>query len=254
MGCLESGMPEGDTIYRTAMTLAYVLKGEIVTGARLNVPGLDGDTLTGRRVTDVRTHGKNLLIYFDAALILYTHLRMKGSWHTYRTGESWQRPERQARIVLRTARHVAVCFRVPVVEVMSVRDVKRHPVLSRLGPDIMGPSFDYEAARGSLRAYGDLPIAEALLAQGAVAGLGNVYKSEVLFVAGFSPFVRVSTLSDQALEQLLRTARRLMLQNRDGGPRVTRNSLSGRCHWVYGRSGRPCLPSATSASTRPAAG
>jgi endonuclease VIII len=167
-------------------------------------------------------------------------MRMTGSWHLYRPGERWQRPERQARVVLETSRFVAVCFAAPVVELLGKGEERRHPSLSRLGPDLLSAGFDPAEARRRLRALGDLPIGEALLAQSAVAGIGNVYKSETLFLCGVDPFVRVRDLSDAVLDGIVAKARALMSANLVGRARATRGGRGSRT-WVYRRRGRACL-------------
>src|ERR1041384_1348710 len=130
-------MPEGDTIFRAARTLGKVLGGKAVTAFHSSLPKLADATLVGHRVVRVEPRGKNLLIHFDDERALYTHMRMTGSWHVYRPGETWQKPERQAKAVIETADMVAVCFNAPVVELFSASELERHPVLRRLGPDLL---------------------------------------------------------------------------------------------------------------------
>lgn len=237
-------MPEGDTIFRTAETLRQVLCGRDITGFRSTVEGIERAQLTGRKVTQVESRGKNLLVHFSGGRILYTHMRMTGSWHIYRQGERWQKPERFARVVLETERCVAVCFSAPVVELLTTAALKHHPVLARLGPDLLASHFDGTEAARRLTAYGEVTIGEALMIQSAVAGIGNVYKSEVLFLCNVNPFSRVADLTDEEIDSLLQTARRLLLANRHGYPRVTRPARRGISQssrlWVYQRSGRPC--------------
>jgi endonuclease-8 len=233
-------MPEGDTIFRTAATLRRALRGEILTGFRARVPGMDDVSLTGRRVTGVEARGKNLLIQLEGDLVLHTHMRMTGSWHVYRPGERWRKPERGARVVLETSRFVAICFNAPVVELKPAAAVERSPLL-QLGPDLLDPAFDPADALRRLRRYGERTVGEAILIQRAVAGIGNVYKSEGLFLAGIHPVRKVEELTDEEIELLLRTARGLMVQNLDGFPRITRRGSPGGRYWVYGRSGRPCI-------------
>ena len=233
-------MPEGDTIFRAARTLEKVLGGAIVTEARSTVPAVSSARLSGRTVVRVEARGKNLLIHFDDGRVLHTHMRMTGSWHVYRPGERWQRPERQARVVLATARFVAVCFNAPVVAILSAAELARHPSLSRLGPDPLSPEFDAAQACRRLRELGDVPLGEALLRQSALAGVGNVYKSEALFLCGTNPFRLVRDLPEPELDLLVHKARDLLSANVGAGPRTTRPSLTRERTWVYGRSGRPC--------------
>jgi endonuclease-8 len=234
-------VPEGDTIWRAARTLHRALAGQSVVAARSSVPAVDEAALAGRTVEAVESRGKNLLIRLDDGRVLHTHMRMTGSWHVYRPGEPWQRPERQARVVLETARYVAVCFNAPVVELLAPGAERRHPALSRLGPDLLSPGFDRDEARRRLRARGDLPVGEALLAQDALAGIGNVYKSETLFLCGIDPFRPVRDLSDADLDRVVERARTLMSANLGGTPRATRARGGGfERMWVYRRRGRPC--------------
>jgi len=243
-------MPEGDTIFRTARTLAAVLGGQVVTHAASPLHAVDRGGLAGHRVVGVEARGKNLLIHFDDARTLYTHMRMTGSWHVYRPGETWQKPRALARVVLETERFVAVAFSAPVVELLSAGDLARHPVLGRLGPDVLAPEFDFVEACRRIRLHPDLSLAEALLLQSAVSGIGNVYKSEVLFLRRANPFARVDSVDARALEDLLAEARRWMQRNLAGPARRTRNALSDERTWVYGRKGRPCRRCATTVRMR----
>lgn len=235
-------MPEGDTIFRTATVLRQVLVGGTVTAARAQArPGMrsvpDLSRLVGRTVERVEARGKNLLISFEGGLTLRTHLRMRGSWHRYAPGEAWRRPATQASAVIETATAVAVCFDAPVVELLDERALSRHAPITGLGPDLLGTTFDTDAAVARLRERDAAALGDVLLDQRAVAGIGNVYKSELAFLAGRDPFAPVSDLDDDALRALLADARRLLRANVRGGARSTR---PGGGLWVYGRAGRPC--------------
>src|SRR4029077_18397093 len=157
--------------------------------------------------------GKNLLIRFDNGLELRTHLRMNGSWHRYRPGERWRRPVGRARLVLEVPGAVAVCFDAPVVELLEQRAEAIHPSLGELGPDLLAPVFDADEAMRRLRdpVRARMPVAEALLDQRALAGIGNVYKNEVLWIERVSPFAAVGDLDDDTLGRLVATAHRLLL-------------------------------------------
>ena len=246
-------MPEGDTLHRTADGLRPYLVGRPVTAARANGPGAIPQVhrLVGATVIEVEAIGKNLLIRFDTGLELRTHLRMNGSWHRYRPGERWRRPAARARLVLEVPGAVAVCFDAPVVELLEIRAEKLHPVLARLGPDLLAPDFEPAGATEAVRRLrdpvrADRTIAEALLDQRALAGIGNVYKSEVLFIERIDPWAPVGGLPDEALTRLVATARRLLVANADrrgGAERVTTGgsrAAAGQAVWVYGRAGRPC--------------
>jgi endonuclease-8 len=238
-------MPEGDTLYRTATALRVHLVGRRVTGATARQPGPRADLLVGATIVAVESIGKNLLVRFDSGLELRTHLRMRGAWHRYRPGERWRRPAARARIVLEVPGSVAVCFDAPVVELLETRAEAVHPPIARLGPDLLSDDFDEGEALARLRASAraKLPIAQALLDQAALAGIGNVYCDETLFAERVDPFARVGDLPDETLERLVRRARTLLRANRDTAIRTTTTpaaAAAGRRLWVYGRAGRPC--------------
>lgn len=239
-------MPEGDTIYRTAEVLRAALRGRRITAARARPrPGMrrvpDLSRLVGATVEHVEPRGKHLLIGFDNGMTLRSHLRMSGSWHRYRPGEAWRRHEREASAVLETAEAVAVAFNTPVVELLAPGDLRRSKPLRELGPDLLGRTFDLDEAVRRLRERDDEELGNALLDQRAVAGIGNVYKSEIAFIERLDPWSPVAALDEEDLERALRTARRLLQANTRGGARITTASpVRGRELWVYGRAGRPC--------------
>ena len=174
-------------------------------------------------------------------LVLHTHLGMHGSWHVYRAGQPWRVPERLAALVVVTDSYVAPCFRPAVAALEPTRAVERSWTLRSLGPDAITPGFDAAEARRRLRSRDDVEIGVALLDQRAIAGLGNVYKSEVLFIRRVSPFARVGELSDTALDGRVAAAHRLLVRNAGGGARRTVPGAGPRDGlWVYRRSGRPC--------------
>jgi endonuclease-8 len=238
-------MPEGDTIFRAARTLNRALAGRTVTRfdsvfAKLTRAN-DDLRITGRTIERVDAHGKHLLIWFSGDLVLRTHMRMHGSWHIYRPGERWQRPRADMRIVLGTADYEAVAFSVPVVELTNARDLERDPALRDLGPDILGDDFDAAEAVSRMQAMPDTDIADALLDQRALAGIGNIFKSESLFVARVDPFAKVGTLAREEVERVVNAARRLMRASATQRPAVFS---------VYGRGARPCRRCGTSISRR----
>jgi len=242
-------MPEGDTLFRTAAGLRPYLVGRTVTAARTAGPGAVPQVgrVVGREITAVEALGKNLLIRFDNGLEIRTHLRMNGSWHRYRPGERWRRPPARARLVLEVPGAVAVCFDAPVVELLERRAEGLHPSLGQLGQDLLAPDFDADEAIRRLRAPGraDMEIAAALLDQRALAGIGNVYKSEVLWLEGVSPFATVTMVDDPTLARLVATARRLLVANAapvHGPERVTTagDRAAPGPLYAYGRTGRPC--------------
>ena len=250
-------MPEGDTLFRTAAGLRPHLLGRTVTAARARVPGPRVERIVGATVGAVDAVGKNLLIRFDNRLELRTHLGMHGSWHRYRPGEPWRRPAGRAVLVLEVEGAVAVCFDAPVAELLETRAEGLHPSLGGLGPDATADGFDREEAIHRLRdpARAGRAIAEAILDQRALAGVGNVYKSEVLFIERVDPFVGVDALDDATVGRLVDRAHALLLANRASVARVTTGAAGGGAAaltdpgarsargarlWVYRRAGRPC--------------
>jgi endonuclease-8 len=239
-------MPEGDTIFRTAEVLRATLTGRRITAARAQPrPGLrrvpDLSRLIGATVDRVEARGKHLLIGFDNGLTLRSHLRMSGSWHRYRPGEPWRRPMHQASAILETAESVAVAFNTPVVELLTDAELRHSTPLRSLGPDLLSRSFDLDEALRRLRERDAEELGNALLDQRAIAGIGNVYKSEVAFLQGLDPWSPVGSFEDAPLVGALRAARRLLQANTGGGARVTTGSgRRGQGLWVYGRAGRPC--------------
>jgi endonuclease-8 len=211
----------------------------------------------GGRVDSVEALGKNLLIRVSSAssagptLELRTHLGMHGSWHRYRPGEPWRRSRARARLVLEVEGSVAVCFDARTVELFEARAEPVHPPLARLGPDLLAPDLGETGEAEAVRRLADpsraaRPIAEALLDQTALAGIGNVYKSELLFIERLDPFTPTGEVPAASLARLVSTARRLLLANADrrtsGERRTTGDdpAAGGAALWVYGRAGRPC--------------
>jgi endonuclease-8 len=242
-------VPEGDTLHRTAAGLRPYLVGRTVTAARAAGPGAIPQLhrIVGRQIGAVESLGKNLLIRFDNGLELRTHLRMNGTWHRYRPGERWRRPPGRARLVLEVPGAVAVCFDAPVVELLEQRVEAIHPPLGGLGPDLLDPGFDADEVLRRLRNAGraGMAVAEVLVDQRVMAGLGNVYKSEVLWIEGASPFAPIADLDDETLRRLIATSRRLLVANatsRRGPERVTTagDPAAPGPLYVYRRTGRPC--------------
>jgi endonuclease VIII len=248
-------VPEGDTIYRAARALGQVLEGKLVTRfetALAPLASIDDDTpVAGRIVEKVESRGKWLLVHFSEDLILVTHMLMSGSWHIYRAGERWRRGRREMRVILATADFEAVAFNVPVAKFYTVRTLARNSAIPKLGPDLLSKAFAADDAKARLLANGDEQIANVLLNQHVMAGLGNVYKSEVLFACGLHPFRLVSTLTSAEVDCILDRAKRFLEANvkdgADGGMvtytglrRTTRASDPGARLWVYRRQGKEC--------------
>lgn len=232
-------MPEGDTVWRTAQRLHQALAGRPLTGCDLRVPRLATVDLTGRRVTDVTARGKHLLTRLEDGLTLHSHLRMDGSWQIYDPGERWRGgPLHQVRAVLSTADRTAVGYRLPVLELLRTAEEDR--TVGYLGPDLLGPGWDPHEAVRRLLADPARPVGEALLDQRNLAGIGNVYKSELCFLLRVSPWLPVCQVP--SLERLVTLAKRLLEANKTRLARVTTaEPRADRRLWVYGRAGKPCL-------------
>lgn len=247
-------MPEGDTIHRAARALNQALHGKQVTHFESVFPALnrvhEDQPITGRTLTAVESRGKHLLMHVSGGLSLRTHMRMSGSWHIYRHGEAWQRPRAEMRILLETADFQAVAFLVHEAEWIAERDLRRSK-LARLGPDVLGEAFDPADAVSRMQARGTQPIGDVLLDQTALAGIGNVYKSELLFLAGVDPRTPTNTLSAELLRELALLAQQHLRANvrpeaaagivtYRGLRRTTGRSDPSERLWVYGRTGEPC--------------
>lgn len=242
-------MPEGDTLWRIASRLSPVLVGRRVTGLR--APALAAAVrrhrIEGSTILAVEARGKHLLIRFSTGAALHTHLGMTGSWHLYRKGSRWRQPEHLARVVVEAGDVLAVCFVPRVAEIVREADEAAHPSLSALGPDVVAAQVDLQAAVARLQARGSTEIGAALLDQTALSGIGNIYKSETLFLCGVDPFLPVSEVGPERLRRVVETAHRLMRQSVAAATATGGlvPSGGGRGHWVYERSGRPCRRCAT---------
>jgi endonuclease VIII len=243
-------MPEGDTIYRAARTLHRALAGQPVIRFASVFPVLMHARVEGRTIDVVRSAGKHLLVEFSGDLVLRTHMRMNGSWHLYYRGDRWRRPRRDMRIVIETGSLEAVGFSIPVAELIPRSKLPHHEVLASLGPDLLSDDFDEAEALRRMRDMSEMPIADVLLNQRVVAGIGNVYKSEILFACRISPFAPTDQLNDETLLALVTTARRLLNSNTSeslaamttytGFRKTTRRDDPSERLWVYGRARRPC--------------
>jgi endonuclease-8 len=246
-------MPEGDTIFRAAQTLHRALAGRVVTHFDSMFPALtrvDVDTpIVGRTIASVTARGKHSLMAFSGDLVLRTHMRMNGSWHIYRPGERWQRPPREMRVLVGTDAFVAVGFNVPDAEFLTTPALDRHRQLQQLGPDLLDPAFDRAEALRRMRDHDRDAIADVLLNQRVMAGIGNVFKCEILFMAGVHPFAPTGTLSLETLERIVDisvTQLGVNVVNRSRtlapafGRRTTGSLHPAKGMWVYGRVGEPC--------------
>lgn len=235
-------MPEGDTIFRTAANLRTWIGGRTVTAARSSLPGVRMEKAVGSVVDGVEARGKHLLVRFSTGVVLHTHMRMTGSWHVYATGAPWRRPAWRAKVVVEAGDRTAVCFDAPVVELLADRDERSHAALAALGPDVLVEPFDLaEVRRRAATRSARLTAGELLLDQRVVAGIGNVYRCEALFLEGVDPWTPRSALAAATLDRLVLTAARLMRANAQPEASVGRDLGAGQDGtWVYRRAGRPC--------------
>ncbi len=234
-------MPEGDVVWRTARQLDAALTGRALTRSDFRVPRFATTDLTGRVVRDAVSRGKHLLIRVDAGpggaggLTVHTHLRMDGSWRIRPAG-GYPPGDHRVRLVLANDEWQAIGYSLGVAEVL--RTDHEDQVVGHLGPDLLGDDWDAARAIARLRAPAR-PLGEALLDQANLAGIGNLYKAEVCFLRGLSPWRPVAEVDD--LAALVELARRLLDANKERvGQVTTGNPARGQETWVYGRSGRPC--------------
>jgi endonuclease-8 len=225
-------MAEGDTILRAARRIHGAVGGQelhVQAGnGRARASGVE--RLDGHRLDRVEARGKHLLLHFDD-LVLHSHLGMSGSWQVCERGDRWRKPTSAAWVTLGGKKMEAVQFGGPTLRVLTAARLHRDPVLARLGPDVLAADFDLATAIRALRASARRELGDALLDQHLIAGIGNIFKSEACFAAGANPWRPVAALSDDDLQAVLGSARRLMQESVAGG----RPSAA-----VYGRTGRPC--------------
>ena len=256
-------MPEGDTIFRAARALQKAIGGKAVTAFEANVATLasvaDSKGIVGRTVEKVEARGKWCLIHLSGDLILLTHMLMSGSWHIYRVGEKWFAPRSAMRCAITCGDFVAVAFNVPIAEFHTARSLERHSQVPKLGVDILSGAYNTQAGIDAFRTgaqqHPEAEVGVMLLNQRVIAGLGNVYKSEVAFAAGVNPFRQMRTLTDREMETMAEVSGRYMRANVQdeasatggeaivtytGSRRTTHSMNAGDRLWVYGRQGQEC--------------
>ena len=230
-------MPEGDTIHRTAATLASALEGEELT--RFEAPLLRTHDLphAGERIEEVAARGKHLLMRCSGGITLHTHMRMSGSWHLYRPGERWRRTRGAMVVTVETARMHAVCFSAPVVELLRDAELARHAVLGALGPDLCLADPDLDAVTSRLGTLDPATeVGVALLDQTVASGIGNVYRVEVAWACRVNPFRALVDVDLAKRRELYETASTLLR----GNLRTTRRTTVAGGLAVYDRAGRAC--------------
>lgn len=235
-------MPEGDSVYRFAARLRNVLEGREILAARSHGPGPvpQVQRIVGATCTAVRPQGKNMLLSFDNGLVLRGHLRMYGTWHIYRPGQPWQRPESQARLVLEVEEAIVVNFSAPVIELLEERALPVFDPVAKLGPDLLDDAFEPRRALTNFRAphLSALTIGDAIMDQRVMAGVGNIWKNETLFYAGINPWRTVGELDDETLLRIITTAQALLRASvrKPNSLNITRRPSM----YAYMRGGQPC--------------
>jgi endonuclease-8 len=240
-------MPEGDTIHRAAAALRRVIDHGPIRS--LDAPGVRGPRPgVGEAIDAIEARGKHLLIGFEGGVTLHTHLGMTGSWRIRAAGNGDRRTRPGTWVEVATARATAVCRSAPTVELLDPDALRRHPVLSTLGPDLCLSDPDLDAVVRRARGLLDpsTPAGVALLDQRPASGIGNVYRSEVLWACRIAPSTPLSALDDPTLRQLYRTANRQLRANL----REWRRRTYGDGVAVYDRAGRPCPRCGTSIASR----
>ena len=225
-------MPEGDTVFRTAATLREALVGKTLTRCDVRVPRYATVDLTGECVDEVLSRGKHLFIRVGPASI-HSHMKMDGSWRISPRSVR----DHKIRILLQTSDVTAAGIDLGVLEILD-RETDMEPV-AHLGSDLLGDDWNPQQAAANLAADPDRPLAQALLDQRNLAGIGNVYCNELCFLFGRLPTSPVRTLNDPV--RMVNKARDMLWANRSRHNRTTTgNTRSGHELWVYGRGGQPC--------------
>ncbi|HKA69171.1 MAG TPA: DNA-formamidopyrimidine glycosylase family protein [Actinomycetes bacterium] len=235
-------MPEGDTVWNTAQLLHRKLAGQVLDSSDFRVPQLATVDLAGWTVAESRSRGKHLLLRLDSAearpRTLHSHLRMDGSWRVFAPGQRWAaRPAHTIRVVLRTRSAVAVGYHLHELALVRTEDEER--LVGHLGPDLLGPDWDPGEAVRRLCRRPEVAIGAALIDQRNLAGIGNLYKAETLFLGGVWPWTPVGSVED--LPALVTHAQHLMAANQGRAAQVTTgSSRRGERNFVFERAGRPC--------------
>jgi endonuclease-8 len=230
-------MPEGNTVWLAARTLRNALAGQVLVTAELRIADLATVDLVGRRILDVLPRGKHLLIRVEGGLTLHNHLRMDGAWRVYTAGRPVSDARDDVRVVLGTPTKTAVGYRLHDLALLPT--VEEVAVVGHLGPDLLGSDWDAGEAVRRLTSDPTRPIAEALLDQRNLAGAGNVFKNEICFLRGISPWTPVGAVADVA--GAVDLAHRLLAANRERYDHVTTgDARPGNRTWVFDRAGRPC--------------
>lgn len=232
-------MPEGDTVWRQSRALANALVGKEILRSDFRVPNFATADLSGSTVSRAYARGKHLLIETISlngpVAVVHSHLKMEGTWHLYRPGEPWRRPGHTVRAILETADAVAIGFSLGLLEVIPATELD----LDFLGPDLLGADWDAPEAQRRLEADPQRPIGLALLDQRNLAGIGNIYRNELCFLAGAHPERPTAQVN---VARILELAKRLLEANKSRSQRSTTGTAARAeaASWVYGREHLPC--------------
>jgi formamidopyrimidine-DNA glycosylase len=230
-------VPEGNTVLLNARRLDEALTGRVLTIAELRVPALAATELAGRGVTGAVARGKHLLIRFEGGLTLHNHLRMDGRWRTYPAGRTVNDSQDQVRVVLGNVEWICIGYRLH--DIALVDTAHEDSLVGHLGPDLLGPDWNAAEALKRLTKDPERAIGEALLDQRNLAGAGNVYKTEICFLRGISPWTPVKDVKE--LEKVVDLSYRLLQANRNRYDHVTTgDDRAGHRVWIFDRTGRPC--------------
>ncbi|MDK1361495.1 DNA-formamidopyrimidine glycosylase family protein [Arthrobacter sp. zg-Y1219] len=267
-------MPEGDTVWRAARELNTVLAGQTLTRCDIRVPKFATTDFSGHTVADVVSRGKHLLIRLDGSdvdgsgvdaaaarvtagratagratagsaatnaadtgWILHSHLKMEGLWHVYNRGERWRRPAFKARCILETSTKQIVGFDLGFLGALPRSE--EDDAVGYLGPDLLGPDWDASEALRRIQSVPERPIGLALLDQRNLAGIGNVYRCEICFLAGVHPLTPVGEVPN--LQRIIDLSKRLLEANKARSRRITTGNMGRDPLWVYNRETRGCL-------------
>ncbi|MGH3239872.1 MAG: DNA-formamidopyrimidine glycosylase family protein [Spirillospora sp.] len=236
-------MPEGDVVWLTARRLREALAGRPLVRSDFRVPRYATADLRGRTVLDAVPRGKHLLVRVEGGLTVHTHLLMEGRWSIRRAGPVPR--DHRVRLVLANAEWQAVGLSLGLVELL--RTDEEDNAVGHLGPDLLDPAWGPALADAAVARLEDdpaRPIGEALLDQTRLAGIGNVYKAEILFLRGVHPWTSTGRVPD--LLGLVELSHKLLDVNKQRHGHITTGDLArGRENWVYARAGRPCRRCAT---------
>jgi len=241
-------MPEGDTIHRIARVLGRDLTGVTIARIVLHDQG-DIRELAGRQIDKIEAIGKHMLVHFDAPWVLRVHLGMNGHWRRLHVRE---KAPLHPTVRIEAGETAYICEDAYRAELIRAAALRSNPRLARLGPDLLAEPPDIEGAvrRAMQPGNAGREIGDLIMDQRVAAGVGNVYKSEVLFESRVHPRTRMHELTQEQVRKIYQTAAKLMRLNlltrrRTSVPLRRRAQPSSQRYFVYMRGGKPCLDCGT---------